>query len=358
MSTPRPDRPEEQPVPPAPGRRPSPGGGAPTRPVALLAGGVAIVLAALGGLVYGIAHRGDGGGAIGLGDQSSLTSPSGSPSAGAHPTPRVSSSNRAAATPSSGPSRRSVPGCAAKPSGCGYPDATNTGVASGVSLTVVNGNVTISTNGAVISGKDIHGCVSVQARNVTIKQSKVHCPNDIAVQSFAASNSSLLIEDSEIDCGDTAGTAVGDTSVTAVRVNIHGCENGFDVDNNITVEDSYIHDLNQRPDNHSDGLQLNPGSGVTVRHNTIFVPGGTSAMISSASGDSNVLVQDNILAGGAYTLYCPRDSTSNFVVVDNRFSPIFYPHVGAFGAWTYCANATERHGNVWDNTLKPLTDND
>ena len=57
------------------------------------------------------------------------------------------------------------------------------------------------------------------------------------------------------------GTAVGDYNVKVRRANIHSCENGFDVDGLITVEDSFIHDpipYDPVTDPHVDGLQITP----------------------------------------------------------------------------------------------------
>ena len=82
------------------------------------------------------------------------------------------------------------------------------------------------------------------------------------------------------------------------RVNIHGCENGFDINQNVTVEDSYIHDLFNSAEAHTDGIQFSGHSStasvvrgvldVTIRHNTIYGMGadgsfGTSAIISATA---------------------------------------------------------------------------
>ena len=69
----------------------------------------------------------------------------------------------------------------------------------------------------------------------------------------------LLIEDSEIDCQNTSGTAIGEANVTARRLNIHGCENGFNISQNVTVEDSYIHDMYNSAEAHTDGIQFATG---------------------------------------------------------------------------------------------------
>jgi hypothetical protein len=183
----------------------------------------------------------------------------------------------------------------------------------------------------------------------------------------------LAISDSEIWCtSGTGGTAVGDTNVTLDRVNIHGCENGFDADQWVTVQNSWIHDL-LGDVGHTDGLQMahylngcatsacevSHARFVDVIHNRIEAIAGTSAIISNPSGDSDVTIRGNLLTGGAYTLYCPYSGVAgpNWFARDNRFiRTSSRPNGGEFGPWTGCedevpANVT---GNVWDDNNAPL----
>lgn len=246
--------------------------------------------------------------------------------------------------------------CAATPSSCGFPDATNTGVPPGTALQTVDGGLTVTEAGTVIEGKDIRGCVAVEAPDVTIRRSKVTCTDFTAITSWRESYSGggLLVEDVEIDCQHTNGTGVGSYGLVARRLNIHGCENGFDIDDSVTVEDSYIHDLYEGSSGHADGIQLAGGAHITIQHNTIFSPGGTSAIISHPDRNSDVLVAGNLLAGGAYTLYCPEHTSADFRVIANRFSARFYDKGGAYGPWVYCEKVAEARDNVWDSDLRSL----
>ena len=54
----------------------------------------------------------------------------------------------------------------------GFPDATSTGVPTGVALTP-SGGLTINTPGLVIEGLNIQGMVTINADNVTLKNCKV-----------------------------------------------------------------------------------------------------------------------------------------------------------------------------------------
>ena len=260
----------------------------------------------------------------------------------------------------------------------GFPDATTTGVPAGTVLTVVNGDITVDTPGMVIDGKDIRGCVLVRVPGVVIKNSRVSCPNaSNAVSSFDGvyDGTPLTIQDTEVTCLDGPGTAIGDTHIRALRLDVHGCENGFDLDMNIDVEDSYVHDLYNTATNHLDDIQFGighcpctggtyiPGAlDVTIRHNTLYSRGldhtdGTSAIISNRSGaDTNILIDNNLMAGGAYTLYCEQDGTTgvNYRVTNNHFSTVFHPTVGFYGISTDCSDETQS-GNVIHETGQLIT---
>ncbi|HKT03115.1 MAG TPA: hypothetical protein VJT31_26595 [Rugosimonospora sp.] len=297
------------------------------------------------------------GGSAGSPSAGASASTSASPSASAAPSRSAGSPQKPPKTSGGGgPGIPNRPGCGDQPSSCGLPDASNTGVPAGTQLTVFNGNMTIKKAGTVVDGKDIRGCVSVEAPRVTIKRSRVSCPDFYVISSFSDTytGGGLILQNVEIDCQHTNGTGVGSYGVVAQRLNVHGCENGFDIDNTFTVTDSYIHDLNQTSAGHPDGIQLAGGAHITITHNTIFDPGGTSAIISNPSQNSDVLIQNNLMAGGAYTLYCPRDSSSAFRVIGNRFSTRFSPNSGEYGPWSDCEKVAVVTGNVWDATLRPV----
>jgi hypothetical protein len=325
-----------------------------------------LLLVAVAGLVVVLTGPSSEDGA-GAGQPAAQGDPSGASDAPTSPGATATASTSASASPTPSPSSRAAAapagpgtatGCASQPSACGYPDATNTGVPAGTALTVVNGDLTITAAGTVVEGKEINGCVLVKAPNVTIRRSKVHCAGDYAIGSFTQqySGGGLLIEDVEVDCADTSGTAIADYGTTARRVNIHGCENGFDIDTNITVEDSYIHDLHETPTAHTDGIQVAIGEHIVIRHNTIFNPGGTSAIINHPTREVDVLITNNLLAGGAYTLYCPRDTSTDVRVIGNRFSTRFSTKGGAYGPLDSCGKVAEFRDNVWDETLKPVVE--
>jgi hypothetical protein len=241
----------------------------------------------------------------------------------------------------------------------GFPDASNTGVQEGTTLSPYTGPSTISTPGTVVDGKTM-GCIRVTAPGVTIRNSRISCADAYSVLSGDGdySGTPLLVQDSEIDCNNTGGTALGEANIMAQRVNIHGCENGGDINQSFTIEDSYIHDLYNSPSAHTDGLQFAFGHiengqvvagslNVTIKHNTIYGMGadgsfGTSAIISNRGADKNILIQGNKLAGGAVALYCEQGATgTNYQVLDNAFSRKFSQKIGYYGVSTDCSDETQ-----------------
>ncbi|HEX3082271.1 MAG TPA: hypothetical protein VHQ86_03385, partial [Candidatus Saccharimonadia bacterium] len=247
------------------------------------------------------------------------------------------------ATPTPTPTAAPAPGGCALPK---YPDASCTGVPAGTILTNAT-DMTITTPGAVISGKNITGCIDVRAPGVIIKNSRITCYDFLGIQTNGAAESGtpLVIQDSDISCNDSnghpgPGTAITGLNFNSFRNNIHGCENGFSNDGNNDIEDNYIHDLFQgdagHPDPHTDGLQSPEGSNTIVNHNNFDIAGNnvTSNIIynnPNVTTTHNVTISNNLFAGGGYTVYCPRATDPNFFLTNNRFSTKYFPKVGEYG---------------------------
>ncbi|HEX3081829.1 MAG TPA: hypothetical protein VHQ86_01105 [Candidatus Saccharimonadia bacterium] len=321
-----------------------------------------------------------------------------------------------AATPTPTPAPTATPAPTPTPGGScalpAYPNASCTGVPSGTTLLRVPQDVTsgsgwswdgadqlvnVTGTGAVISGLNVSGSFYVTATGVTIKNTKAygigmagaarycHVDEDSYLKTLtgcttgvgnAGSDPRLTVQDTEIDCHGTpgnTGTAIGDRNLNIYRVNIHGCENGFDVDSYVTITDSYIHDLynSTTGDPHTDGLQSGVGSYLIITHNLFYgfdtgcsYPNdgscnGTSAINIGGQPDhatsSNTTVSYNLVAGGAYTMYCPILAPSNFHITGNHFSTIYSSHVGEYGPTADCANGEINSGNVYHESGLPVT---
>jgi hypothetical protein len=268
--------------------------------------------------------------------------------------------------------------------GC-WPGGRNTGVRGGAALKQISGSITIKRNGAVVSGVDVAGCINVLGLNVTIKQSRAHCVTlpsgsrarychygeSAALRNLtectvvrhvtnnpnpATNNPRLTLRDSVVDCHGTLGsTGIGDRNMNVIRVEVLGCENGFDADSYMGIRDSFIHNLHNSAagDPHTDGLQSGVGAHLRIVHNVIygFTDGctypnesgscnGTSALIMGGqrglATSRQTLIKRNLIAGGAYTLYCPIEPPSRFLIVENYFSTVYSPHVGEYGPTDAC----------------------
>jgi len=244
--------------------------------------------------------------------------------------------------------------CLSVPSACGLPDATNTGAKG--ALTVVQGDVTLSTPGMVYENKDVRGCIVVTAPNVTIRNVKATCGGYYVIDYYPSGAGTLTIEDTTVVCTNPRGTGIGELQLAVRRVDVSNCENGFDIDRDALIEDSYCHDLTPESgataEAHTDCVQGVQTKDVVIRHNSMLAPYyATSAIQGDCGSCSNArtgwVVEGNLLNGGGYPLYCAsRSSEVGSLVRNNRFGPGGW-HAPAYA--TGCAD-TAWSGNVRDET--------
>ena len=214
----------------------------------------------------------------------------------------------------------------------GKPDAGNTGVPAGTSLSP-SGTITVTTPGAVISNKLVTGCILVRASNVTIKNTKIMggCSNGIDIEPWSTPATNLTIQDTEID-GQGADNCIAFYNFTAIRVDLHNCVDGAKVGDNTTIQDSWIHDLATPPGAHSDALQTTGGNGTTVTHSVL---GGPMMMGDEFGPLANVTIQGSWLDGGLWGGWNQSTGTrpSNMRVLSNTINtPIVY--VSPDTTWT------------------------
>lgn len=265
-------------------------------------------------------------------------------------------STSATSTPATSTSATTTP----PPSTGGWPDATNTGVPAGTTLTAYTGPLTITTAGTVIDRRKITGCVVIKANNVTIKNSLLQTNGCFFNVLSDNGNTGLLLQDVEIDGqGNTTGdSAVNGGGYTCLRCDIHGTSDGFKAGTGVIIQDSWIHDLAQGPGGHNDGVQSLGTTSLKIIHNSIVVQdGATSAVIlstGSASAMKNVEIRGNLLGGGAFTVYGGyaagqdvRSRVDNISITDNRFTTAVFPRSGAYGPLTSADPPVVLSGNLW-----------
>ena len=279
----------------------------------------------------------------------------------------------------SGPGSPTAPGGTAtpgpSPSQAGFPDVGSTGVPPGTTLTAYTGPSTVTTPGAVIDGKRL-GCIAIKAENVTIRNSLIECAGGWAIthNDDGARGNPLLVVDSEIDCTASQGQiGIGEADYTLRRVEIRNCGDGCEINRDVLVEDSLIHAMdNGGSDPHSDNCQFGWGHfegnnliggvlNVTFRHNTLYAIDNTGRSADKtitrnggSNVDTDVLIENNLLAGGGYTLHCFDGTANNEIVRNNRFSTRFFPKVGVYGHSDGCRQE-DAGGNVIHETGQPIT---
>ncbi len=123
-----------------------------------------------------------------------------------------------------------------------------------------------------------------------------------------------------------AGDAIYGRQFTLRRLNIHDSKgDGVKISgDNTVVEDCYIHSLGTAEGAHADGIQIMKGVNHVIRGNNIDMPIGQSGyrsnaalFINGAFGPiDNVLIEDNWLNGGNYTI---KVNATNATVRNNFF---------------------------------------
>jgi len=230
-------------------------------------------------------------------------------------------------------------------SGSCWPGPNNTGVPSNVTLTNYTGSMTINTDGTVIDSKRVTGRLTINAKNVTIRNSSIQV-NDY--YGLINNGTNLTIEDSTFVGGGTAAIVIASGDFTGRRLNVSGSEDGIRLANNSKLYDSYIHDLVGDASSHFDTVTADGFRGWEIVHNTIFNNHDQTAVIwigDPRYGASEGLVQNNLLGGGGYCLYAGPGTGQGLRVINNIFTKKFYSRCGSFGLVAYWENAN----NTWTN---------
>lgn len=308
--------------------------------------------------------------------------------ASAEPTPTPSSSEpptTSESTPAESPEPTPT-STAPPPAPLTFPDASTTGVPEGTALKRIpeditsgpgwrwdaRGWVSVYGDGAVFEGYRTRLNVDITASNVVARNNLLEFDSNSWGFSLRHTTN-VTIERNTIHGGSTAETvcdnAIRDIyadsdGVKILKNNIYGCSSGINAfSRGGLIQGNYIHDLGYTcpggdPDcGHFNGIQLASGSGplMTIQNNTILVPPAyTDAIMLANDGgaQTNRTITDNLLAGGAYTLYAAGwrgAPATNIKVTGNHFSTRYFPNGGYYGA---VANwFPVQAGNVWaDNT--------
>jgi hypothetical protein len=255
----------------------------------------------------------------------------------------------------------------------GWPGPSNTGHPAGVQLTNTSGR-TITADNTIIDGEKITGGLTIRGKNVVVRNSwiissfgtgeSVNGTGVIKIQS----GGSATIERCTLDGSNRTHTAIwfDGSSLVARGNNMFGTNDGIFVwdGNNFTIEDNYLHAFTEAASNgHVDGFQTEGASHGVIRHNTIDVTQGQTSAIAiwnSRRNSDDILVENNLLTGGGFTIYAEDYSPSeaspaggytvtNIRFINNKFSTVHFPCVGDFGVWFTRGAPTDgwtRTGNI------------
>jgi hypothetical protein len=189
------------------------------------------------------------------------------------------------------------------------------------SVTPAGGTMHITTPGAVIENLNIHGSISIDAPNVTVRNVRVNSGDYVGV---TVNSTGALLDHVEIT-GSEDGIR-GDNYIGR-NLDIHGVTgDGLKLGDNVTIENSYIHDFAPTATSHNDGVQAMGGSNSVLRNNRIEMGEGTNSAVfiqPELGGSINgLLVEGNTLSGGGWTMYVDGDRgpLSNVMVRNNTFA--------------------------------------
>jgi hypothetical protein len=203
-----------------------------------------------------------------------------------------------------------------------YPTPSCTGLPGGWQPRTTVASLKITKAGTTIENYLVQGDIVVQAKNVTIRKTRVYgnVNNFLGDQIYGP----LVMENVELvnppgqEFTTNGEAAIGVANYTCRRCKIMNRIEGFRAGGNsssgagpILIEDSFVQlavppGLCASEDPHGDGIQGYGGPPVTIRHNTIdqrlddcptapiFIPDG--------QGNNGGAVDDNLLAGGGYAL--------------------------------------------------------
>lgn len=272
-------------------------------------------------------------------------------------------------TPPPSPEPEPTPEPTPPPSGGGgdcafpnFPNADCTGWQhTGVTLHTSGCPTTITTDNATYDSCRFTGALIVQASNVTIKRSRIE--GRVVSTTPNGSLSNLTLTDVEIDGGgvwDFNQAAIGNSDYTCIRCHIHSTGRGANLEDNVLIQDSYLHGWVTQADDHETAIGSNGGSGNKIIHNNVVCDSNGCSAALSLYGDfspvNDVLVEKNLFStsSGGFCIYGgsvsgkPYPNATNVRFIDNRFSKKYNPQCGVYGAAT---SWKQNNGNVWSGNV-------
>lgn len=254
------------------------------------------------------------------------------------------------------------------------PVAGNTGVLPGTVLTQYNGDMIVTTAGAVIQNLDIRGNIKVKANNVTIRNCMIR-GNAVAptsgsyalIMQFSSSILNLVIEDCTLvaQSPNPYTSGIQGSGMTIRRCDISNTVDGVDATGvgNVLVDSCYIHDgsyftpstTHADLQTHDDGIQITNGTNVVFTNNNITNFAMSCFMIGQDQGPIvGLRITNNWIDGGTATINMNSKSYSTMkpVITGNRFGRSRTNTYAILAAGSI--DLTNVTGNVFDDTGLPV----
>ncbi|NMN73128.1 hypothetical protein [Rhizobium sp. 57MFTsu3.2] len=187
----------------------------------------------------------------------------------------------------------------------GFRPLNHTGVIDETVLKKFEGTYYVGTDNTVVENLEIRGNIVVEAKNVTIRNIRLNSGTPWHAIIVADEASGFTLQDSDIDGG--GGTVNGVLGFGLfLRNSIRGVDNGINVTGPSIIRENHIFGLFSRKGGHYDGIEINGGHDIEITGNDIVNDHGqTSAVMmnNEFSGLSNIVIENNRLVGGGYTVY-------------------------------------------------------
>ncbi|GAA3693044.1 hypothetical protein GCM10023081_33010 [Arthrobacter ginkgonis] len=246
------------------------------------------------------------------------------PSTGTSTAPSTGTSTGTTTAPSTGTSTTTASSRSSLVAGTYKPTSATTGVPSGTKLTPYNtsgADLVITKDGTVLDGLEIWGDIKVRAKNVTIKNSKLHGgkahPANATgiIDANNANVTNLVVQDSTLDPQRPSYNRDGIVGhdYTSLRNHISHTNDGLGIFNrpggpvtaNVTASGNYIHTLTffdkdavHTDGTHNDGIQVQGGENIKIVGNTVdaFVQTGAGSTASPRApyAGIGIMLQQNV----------------------------------------------------------------
>ena len=227
----------------------------------------------------------------------------------------------------------------------GFPDHTTTGPEEDECAQPIpaqpSGGIETSVDGQVIECVHMYG-IGIRHDDVVIRNFRVTFDNPeqfYGIRFIRKADGTwpenVLIEDGRITSVDTSGNphpslAKGiqqGSNMTVRGLEISYTEDGVHCRDNCLIEGNYIHHLLPYQGSHNDGVVASSGSHIVIRGNTILLPDqqtGAVSLFPDFGPIDDVLIEDNYLNGGTYTIHSRTmdyGAPTNVRILNNHFGP-------------------------------------